>query len=118
MLKFGSDISKLINRMSVLQRKDFYELIKRFRSNGLDEQISSDILAEIESINNYEKTIAEKERSVMLNKTTIPKENWGVHITHCCSDHGCKYGDIDCPVAIDLVKQKYKCEDCETDDTF
>lgn len=28
------------------------------------------------------------------------KENWGVHISHCCILHGCKYGDRDCPVKL------------------
>lgn len=43
---------------------------------------------------------------------TIEKENWGVHETHCCAKHGCKYGDEDCPVVIGFIKQKYDCEDC------
>jgi len=45
-------------------------------------------------------------------KTSLPKEEWGVHESHCCFEHGCKYGDDDCPVAIGLIKQKYKCEIC------
>lgn len=45
-------------------------------------------------------------------KTSIPKEQWGVHINHCCSDCGCKYGDDDCPVELDLIKQNYFCADC------
>jgi len=43
--------------------------------------------------------------------TSIPKERWGVHETHCCKRHGCKYGDEDCPVELGLIKQRYKCED-------
>ena len=42
--------------------------------------------------------------------TTIPKDKWGVHETHCCEKHGCKYGYNDCPVEIGLVKQMYECE--------
>lgn len=45
--------------------------------------------------------------------TSIPQENWGVHRTHCCFEHGCKYGDKDCPVELGLIKQDYKCEDCD-----
>ena len=44
--------------------------------------------------------------------TSIPKENWGVHQTHCCSKHGCKYGQYDCPVMLDLVEQSSPCEWC------
>lgn len=43
--------------------------------------------------------------------TPIPKENWGVHETHCCKRHGCKYGEHDkCPVTLGLIKQAYGCE--------
>jgi hypothetical protein len=37
----------------------------------------------------------------------------GVHIAHCCRIHGCKYGDPDCPVELDLVEQDYPCESCD-----
>ena len=39
-------------------------------------------------------------------------DNIGVHITHCCKWHGCKYGDPDCPVVSGEVKQEYLCEWC------
>lgn len=39
----------------------------------------------------------------------------GVHRTHCCVIHGCKYGDEDCPVVLKEVKQEYLCEDCDSD---
>lgn len=48
-------------------------------------------------------------------KCDIPKEQWGVHITHCCNEHGCKYGDKGCPVELGLAKAKYLCEDCLDD---
>lgn len=38
----------------------------------------------------------------------------GVHRTHCCVIHGCKYGDHNCPVETGRVKQAYVCEDCES----
>lgn len=36
----------------------------------------------------------------------------GVHNSHCCVDHGCKYGDDDCPVVLGKVPGIY-CEQCE-----
>lgn len=39
----------------------------------------------------------------------------GVHATHCCFIHGCKYGDEDCPVESGLIKQAYPCECCSYD---
>ena len=39
-------------------------------------------------------------------------DNIGIHISHCCKWHGCKYGDPDCPVALGEVEQKYLCEYC------
>jgi hypothetical protein len=32
--------------------------------------------------------------------------------THCCIEHGCKYGYEGCPVANGIVKQAYPCESC------
>jgi hypothetical protein len=47
----------------------------------------------------------------METGTTVPKERWGVHETHCCKRHGCKYGEHDnCPVTLGLIKQAYSCE--------
>lgn len=36
----------------------------------------------------------------------------GVHESHCCAVHGCKYGDKDCPVVNRKIPQKYPCEEC------
>lgn len=36
----------------------------------------------------------------------------GVHLTHCCVIHGCKYRDDDCPVADGTKQQEYPCETC------
>ena len=41
--------------------------------------------------------------------------NVGVHASHCCKTHGCKYGDNDCPVVSGEVEAKYSCEDCDQD---
>jgi len=35
-----------------------------------------------------------------------------VHTEHCCVNHGCKYGDIDCPVWLALQPQSFPCEEC------
>jgi len=39
----------------------------------------------------------------------------GVHRTHCCILHGCKYGDENCPVILGNVEQGYLCEECDAD---
>ncbi len=38
-----------------------------------------------------------------------------VHTRHCCLHHGCKYGDEDCPVALDRQLQEGPCEWCRED---
>lgn len=40
-------------------------------------------------------------------------DNVGVHITHCCILHGCKYGDKNCPVELGEEKQDGLCLDCD-----
>lgn len=34
------------------------------------------------------------------------------HLNHCCSVHGCKFKDDDCPVVSGLLKQNYPCREC------
>lgn len=47
---------------------------------------------------------------------TEPPDNTRVHATHCCAEHGCKYGDDDeCPVVTGKVSGVL-CEDCEPPD--
>ena len=42
--------------------------------------------------------------------------NIGVHATHCCKWHGCKYGEDEiCPVVLGKVEQEYPCEYCHDD---
>ena len=36
----------------------------------------------------------------------------GIHRTHCCALHGCKYGNSDCPVKYLSVVQEGPCEEC------
>lgn len=44
------------------------------------------------------------------------KDNIGVHRTHCCVLHGCKYGEDEvCPVVQKVVIQDYLCECCSMD---
>jgi len=42
-------------------------------------------------------------------------EKWCVHSEHCCINHGCKYGDDDCPVWRGFKRQSYPCESCWMD---
>jgi len=36
----------------------------------------------------------------------------GVHRTHCCDKHGCKYGNTNCPVETGKMKQEGPCIEC------
>lgn len=45
----------------------------------------------------------------------VSKDRYGVHQTHCCVMHGCKYGNSDCPVVTGEIVQEYPCEDCPSD---
>lgn len=42
----------------------------------------------------------------------MDKSQVGVHVTHCCVHHGCKYGDDDCPVYLGDERQEFPCEEC------
>ena len=44
----------------------------------------------------------------------MTREFLSVHDAHCCTTHGCKYGDEDCPVVLGK-EQGIFCEDCEYD---
>ncbi|MEO6301870.1 MAG: hypothetical protein ABIP51_01740, partial [Bacteroidia bacterium] len=68
-----------------------------------------DVNKEIESKQYYEKV----QEAISKNESTIPKNEWPVHEAHCCLYSGCKYGDQDCPVVLELIEQKYICEDCD-----
>jgi len=43
----------------------------------------------------------------------VKPDSTGVHRTHCCKKHGCKYGDEKCPVILGTIKQDHPCEDCK-----
>jgi len=120
MLKFGSDISSLIHAMNEDQRNDFYILIEKLEKDDFDEKLKKqyskfvckDILDDIESTTSFERVRKHKEEAAELGVSTIPNERWGTHETHCCVYHGCKYGDVDCPVSLKLIVQQYPCETC------
>lgn len=38
-------------------------------------------------------------------------------VSHCCADHGCKYGKSTCVVATGTREQEFACEDCCHDAT-
>jgi hypothetical protein len=40
----------------------------------------------------------------------------GVHMGHCCTRHGCKYLEDDCPVVAFTATQNYPCESCSEED--
>lgn len=63
----------------------------------------------------YPLTKEAKELDLPLLPVT-PKDKWGVHETHCCEKHGCKYGDNDCCVALGIAKQRYPCEHCSDEE--
>lgn len=44
--------------------------------------------------------------------------NKNVHTEHCCSIHGCKYDDDDCPVATGKQMQSFPCEACGEEDAY
>ena len=45
----------------------------------------------------------------------MTEKDYGVHASHCCVKHGCKYNNPDCPVVNQQIKQAYLCEYCEQD---
>ena len=52
----------------------------------------------------------------------MKKDDWGVHQTHCCFKHGCKYGfdaiQKECPVYTGKIKQEHPCEYCDGDNSI
>ena len=42
----------------------------------------------------------------------------GVHKSHCCILHGCKYGDCNCPVVKGDIRQDYICENCDMEGIY
>jgi hypothetical protein len=120
-MTYNSDISTLIYAMNEIQRQEFSTFINNLKNQNLDANLNADftcdnIIEAIESITKYERKTKIKEDASNKGETTIPIENWGVHINHCCEKHGCKYGDIDCPVILNLAKQNHPCEFCRDEE--
>lgn len=40
--------------------------------------------------------------------------NVGTHVTHCCAQHGCKYGNKNCVVEDGKREQEFACEFCHS----
>lgn len=60
----------------------------------------------------YEFDVAYQKKSNENRTTDIPEDRWGVHKSHCCVLHWCKYWKQWCPVELAIIKQDYKCEVC------
>ena len=123
MLSIFSDFNSFIYNLNPEQRLRFIDFLNTLKLDGLkiafkssgnrNRDISIDELIEdIHWRTECEEIRAAKTLAASKGETTIPNDDWGVHETHCCLEHGCKYGDKDCPVALDLIKQRYFCESC------
>lgn len=53
----------------------------------------------------YSNCLAEKKRLELFSEE--PKRD--VHTEHCCKNCGCKYGDKDCTVVLNIKEQTYNC---------
>ena len=119
-MTYDSDISTLIYAMNEIQRQEFSTFINKMKNQNLDANLKDftcdEIIEYIERTTNYERKTKLKEDASNNGKTTIPIEKWDVHIHHCCEKHGCKYGDIDCPVILNLAKQNHPCEFCRDEE--
>lgn len=51
-------------------------------------------------------------KDVILNNSA--GSTYNPHPSHCCSFHGCKYGDANCPVSLGEQDQEHPCERCLT----
>lgn len=120
MLKFDSDIGSMIYAMNEEQRNEFYLFMQKMKQMGLDGRLEKnfkdftckDVMDKIDSVTEFEKEQEEKKMAAEMGVSTIPNERWGTHESHCCVFHGCKYGDVDCPVVLKIVEQDYPCETC------
>lgn len=52
----------------------------------------------------------------LRKETMATREFESVHDSHCCPDHGCKYGDPDCPVVAGKEMGMW-CEMCDWDES-
>ncbi len=95
--------SDLVNMMHALGTEDYYRLL------NLSESFAKKVSAQY--INNEERKELEALKKSISSGIATP------HSTHCCVEHGCKYGPEDyCPVVLGLetgtCPASYQCEDC------
>lgn len=115
---FGPSLSDLVYKLTENQQLRLKTLLEDFEKEGLCNRFSFEecsikhMIKDIQITIECNKKLKLSQEAANKEETTVPKSNWGVHETHCCSNHGCKYGHVDCPVTIELIKQEYPCEDC------
>jgi hypothetical protein len=122
-------IGKLKRADDSVRSQAFDVLNKGYHSNKSDKEKSSEILQIITNVNSLDGYCLEDVINFLEFGNTIlfplkvdrrseiiPEKKWGVHETHCCLEHGCKYGDRNCPVATGQIKQAYLCESCGYDE--
>lgn len=105
--------------ITVSQEKRILTLLEEFLvETKPGSEAAINLKKQIDSIDfniQYREKKQRSKEAAARGETTIPHDRWGVHETHCCYKHGCKYGDVDCPVKIGLAKQEYPCESCMYD---
>jgi len=115
-MNFENDFSTLINvELNEVQLKDLKSFLEEFKikHNINDYSVLDNLIIDCYNSINYLQYKEKVKEAILKGESTIPKHKWGVHHAHCCLNHGCKYGDEDCPVVLELVKQEYPCELCE-----
>lgn len=98
------------------EKLKFIDFLKSVDVKDGERKKIDDVIQDINDRMKFEEKLRKAAEAAENGKTTIPEEDWGVHIGHCCVDHGCKYGEVDCPVSLDLVEQNRDCEYCFMED--
>jgi hypothetical protein len=75
--------------------------------------MSEDIEDEIFEQANAEEWVDRAEVETINDNIQREVTKHGVHASHCCAKHGCKYGDNMCAVTQGVVAQMYPCETCD-----
>lgn len=114
----NSQLNVYIKNIRKIRFYNLYEILIK----EIEEFKTNDIVTEQQFIDAQfliKKYLKQKLREEKIlgrsNTTTIPESEWGVHTSHCCFEHGCKYGDPECPVELGIVDQEYECEQCRDD---
>jgi len=102
--------TKLYNEILMARRETIMGHFKMYYAINGDKIVKSsepehglDIESALETLKKHQKS----------KPPAVNKE--GVHRTHCCVAHGCKYGDRNCPVETGRIQQDYTCEYCDHD---